>query len=176
MTATSSYIQVILPLKLEWEPFYRACGAVVGDRVRVIFSGKEYIGVVSAVDAVPQIAPEKIMPVVAIERDMERVRIEEVDLWRQVAEYYLCTVGEVYKAAYPAMKVNLEEARAAAVAKARDRRERLLASMAAKADRLRERLARKQELLERSRPGTEDRSCGHRGFRKGTPADRRSCL
>ena len=160
MTATSSYIQVILPLKLEWEPFYRACGAVVGDRVRVIFSGKEYIGVVSAVDAVPQIAPEKIMPVIAIERDMERVRIEEIDLWRQVAEYYLCTVGEVYKAAYPAMKVNLEEARAAAVAKARDRRERLLASMAAKADRLRERLARKQELLERSRPGTKARQ-GH---------------
>ena len=160
MTASSSYIQVVLPLKLEWEPFYRACGATVGDRVRVMFSGKEYIGVVSAVDSVPQIAPEKIMPVVAIERDMERVRIEEVDLWRQVAEYYLCTVGEVYKAAYPAMKVNLEEARAAAVAKARDRRERLLASMAAKADRLRERLARKQELLDRSRPGTKTRQ-GH---------------
>lgn len=160
MTASSSYIQVVLPLKLEWEPFYRACGATVGDRVRVMFSGKEYIGVVSAVDSVPQIAPEKIMPVVAIERDMEKVRIEEIALWRQVAEYYLCTVGEVYKAAYPAMKVNLEEARAAAVAKARDRRERLLASMAAKADRLRERLARKQELLERSRPGTKARQ-GH---------------
>ena len=38
-----SYIQVIIPLKLEWEPFYVASEEVnVGDRVRVVFSNKEY--------------------------------------------------------------------------------------------------------------------------------------
>ena len=80
------FIQVILPLRLEWEPYYyleakgeQAQPAVgpaavagqdhqptwpavgqdnqpdeavlkVGDRVRVDFAGKEYVGVVSAVD------------------------------------------------------------------------------------------------------------------------------
>ena len=157
MIGHPSYIQVILPLKLEWEPFYRVeeADAVIGDRVRVIFAGKEYIAVVSAVDAQPEIDPKKIMPVIALEREMERVLAEEIELWRQVADYYLCTVGEVYKAAYPATKVNLEEARAAALAKARERRERLLQSMKAKVEKISERLARKQALVEKSKPGTK---------------------
>lgn len=157
MTNSPSYIQVILPLKLEWEPFYRVeeAGVTIGDRARVIFAGKEYIAVVSAVNAQPEIDLKKIMPIVTLEREMERVLPEEIELWRQVADYYLCTVGEVYKAAYPAMKVTLEEARAAALAKARERRQRLLLSMNAKVDRIRGRLAKKQALAEKSKPGTK---------------------
>lgn len=141
MTNNTSYIQVILPLKLEWEPFYRVedSSASIGDRTRVSFAGKEYIGVVSAVNAKPEIAPEKIMRIIALEREMERIRPEEIELWRQVADYYLCTVGEVYKAAYPAIKINLEEARAAALAKARERRQRLLLSMNTKVEKIRRR-------------------------------------
>lgn len=162
-----TYIQVIIPLKLEWEPCYVVQEAVrVGDRVRVLFSNKEYVAVVSAVDVQPDVALSKIKPVVCVERDMERVLDEEIELWRQVAEYYMCTVGEVYKAAYPAMKVSLEEARAAALAKARERRERLLAGMTAKAERLRVRLERKQEALERSRPGTKAFSAHQEGVGK----------
>ena len=155
--AKTSYIQVILPLKLEWEPFYRVDeqAVAVGDRVRVIFAGKEYIGVVSAVDAQPEIDPKKIIPIVAVEKEMEKVFAQEIQLWRRVAEYYLCTVGEVYKAAYPLTKINLEEARAAALAKARERRERLLAGMRAKVEKIREKLQKKQELLEKSKPGTK---------------------
>ncbi len=157
LTNNPSYIQVILPLKLEWEPFYRMeeAGVTIGDRARVIFAGKEYIAVVSAVNAQPEIDLKKIMPIVTLEREMERVLPEEIELWRQVADYYLCTVGEVYKAAYPAMKVTLEEARAAALAKARERRQRLLLSMNAKVDRIRGRLAKKQALAEKSKPGTK---------------------
>lgn len=157
LTNNPSYIQVILPLKLEWEPFYRVeeAGVTIGDRARVIFAGKEYIAVVSAVNAQPEIDLKKIMPIVTLEREMERVLPEEIELWRQVADYYLCTVGEVYKAAYPAMKVTLEEARAAALAKARERRQRLLLSMNAKVDRIRGRLAKKQALAEKSKPGTK---------------------
>ena len=155
--ANASYIQVILPLKLEWEPFYRVDeqAVAVGDRVRVIFAGKEYIGVVSAVDAHPEIDPKKIIPIVAVEKEMEKVFAQEIQLWRRVAEYYLCTVGEVYKAAYPLTKINLEEARAAALVKARERRERLLAGMRAKVEKIREKLLKKQELLEKSKPGTK---------------------
>ena len=156
---------MILPLKLEWEPFYRVDDAAIstGERVRVCFAGKEYIGVVSAVGTQPEIDPKKIMPVIALEREMERVYPEEIELWRHVADYYLCTVGEVYKAAYPAMKVNLEEARATALGKARERRERLLGSMVAKADKVAERLQKKQLLLDRSKPGTK----AHQGHLDG---------
>ena len=151
-----SYIQVIIPLKLEWEPFYVASEEVnVGDRVRVVFSNKEYVAVVSAVDVQPEVAPDKVKPILGVERDLERIREEEIMLWRQVADYYLCTVGEVYKAAYPAMKVSLEEARAAALARARASRERMLSSMKAKAEKVQERLERKKELLAKSRPGTK---------------------
>lgn len=151
-----SYIQVIIPLKLEWEPFYVASEEVnVGDRVRVVFSNKEYVAVVSAVDVQPEVAPDKVKPILGVERDLERIREEEITLWRQVADYYLCTVGEVYKAAYPAMKVSLEEARAAALARARASRERMLSSMKAKAAKVAERLERKKELLAKSRPGTK---------------------
>lgn len=164
MTQTS-YIQVILPLKLEWEPFYRVNedDVTIGDRARVCFAGKEYICVVSNVDAQPEIAPEKILPIVCIEREMEKIYPEEIQLWRRVAEYYLCTVGEVYKAAYPSIKVNLEEARATALAKARERRERLLAGMVAKVGKIQERLHKKQELLAKSKPGTK----AHQGHQEG---------
>lgn len=168
MTTAPSYIQVILPLKLEWEPFYRTdiSDVSVGDRVKVCFAGKEYTGVVSIVNARPEIAREKIMPVIALERDMERVMTEEIELWRQVAEYYMCTVGEVYKAAYPATKVNMEEARAAALAKARDRRARLLLSMNAKVEKIRERLAKKQALIAKSKPGTKALHTHQEGLEK----------
>ena len=91
------YISVILPLKLEWEPCYRigtgreipdqvgddrpevgqSAGIEVGQRVRVRFAGKEYVGVVSRVDIVPDIAPEKIQPVLEVETSMEKVLEEE---------------------------------------------------------------------------------------------------
>ena len=157
MTVITSYIQVVLPLKLEWEPFYRVeeNDVVIGDRARVIFAGKEYIGVVSAVNVQPEIEPKKIMTIVGLEREMEKVLPEEIELWRQVADYYLCTIGEVYKAAYPAIKVNLEEARATALAKARQKREKLHLSMKAKVEKIRERLAKKHALLEKSKLGTK---------------------
>ena len=157
MSASTSYIQVILPLKLEWEPFYRVelTDVALGERVRVVFARKEYIGVVSVVNAQPELDLKKIMPIVGREREMERVLPEEVELWRKVADYYLCTVGEVYKAAYPAIKVNLEEARAVALTKARQRREKLLLSMKAKIEKIRERVEKKQALIEKSKPGTK---------------------
>ena len=49
-----TYIQVILPLRLEWEPCYRVPEGIevqVGDRVRLLFAKQEYIGTISAVDA-----------------------------------------------------------------------------------------------------------------------------
>ena len=88
--ANSSYIQVILPLKLEWEPFYRVDNqeVAVGDRIRVVFAGKEYVGVASAVDAQPEIDTKKILPIIAVEREMEKVFAQEIQLWRPVGFDY----------------------------------------------------------------------------------------
>ena len=100
------YIQVILPLKLEWEPFYslpEGMEVEVGSRVRVIFANAFYTGCVSRVDAEPGMDPERIMPIEAVEEGLPAVSAEEIGFWRSLAAYYLCSVGEVYKVAYPAL-------------------------------------------------------------------------
>jgi len=102
-----TFIQVILPLRLEWDPCYylpEGMQAEVGSRVRVLFAHKEYIGAVSAVDVVPETAVERILPILSVESGLPQVLPEEIRLWKAVASYYLCSVGEVYKAAYPALK------------------------------------------------------------------------
>lgn len=152
------YISVILPLKLEWEPSYYVPSEEnvrIGDRVRVIFANRKYLGVVSATGITPEIDTRRVLPVLNIERDMESVFPEEIALWRQVAEYYLCSVGEVYKAAYPAEKVNIEEARAAALAKTEQRRGKIADGIRSKIDRLRLRLDKKKQLLQRAKDGTK---------------------
>ena len=110
-----TYISVILPLKLEWEPCYALPEGVrvqVGNRVRVPLAGKEYVGVVSAVDVMPQTDKSRIKAVMSVEEGLPDVLPEEIRLWRAVADYYLCSVGEVYKAAYPALKLGQEEVEA----------------------------------------------------------------
>ena len=114
------YIRVILPLKLAWEPCYRTSEEVrTGMRVNVTFSGRKYTGVVSETDVVPDVDAKRILPVNAVERHMEAIGEKELALWRFMAEYYLCTIGEVYKQAYPAAKTAGEEVRA----RAEERRE-----------------------------------------------------
>ena len=101
------YIQVILPLKLDWEPYYELPEGMevkVGDRVRVIFANAFYVAAVSATDVVPSLDPARIVPVEALEQGLPAITPEEIGFWKIVADYYLCAVGEVYKAAYPQMK------------------------------------------------------------------------
>ena len=100
--AKTPFIQVIVPLRLEWEPFYRLENAQVGDRVQVQFARREYVGVVSALDVQPQTAPERILE--ARKTDLPPIHPREIAFWRQISEYYLCSEGEVYKAAYPVLK------------------------------------------------------------------------
>lgn len=161
-----TYISVILPLRLEWEPCYyvssdRESGEgyeiAVGDRVRVKFAFREYVGVVSAVGMTPDIEPEKIMPVTAVENGLERIAPEEIELWRRVAEYYLCSIGEVYKAAYPVTKINLEEARSAAAERASQRREKILSTMRDRIARIQAKIQKKTAMAEKSREGTKAR-------------------
>lgn len=197
------FIQVILPLRLEWEPFYYVEGGAfenaralrwlesciepqaqrpewrkeveisVGDRVRVNFSGKEYVGVVSAVDVKKEAEAmgivDRVKPIDGMAEGLEPVGKEEIELWRQIAEYYLCTVGEVYKAAYPASKVEEEAVQArreAAQAQKEERQKEIQAkkeeqnrvrlekktiNLKERIDKLRERIAKKEELAGKAR-------------------------
>lgn len=159
--AELTYISVILPLKLDWEPCYSipegmpAGSVAVGDRVKVTFAGKAYSGVVSGVGIQPDTEPSKIKAFDCLEDGLERIFPEEIELWKKVAVYYMCTVGEVYKAAYPVGKINLEEAHAASIARSMARQERLLESMRLKTQRIQERLEKKQELAEKAKDGTK---------------------
>ena len=156
------YITVIVPLKLEWEPCYYIPEEIaevnVGDRVKVIFANKEYTGTVSAVNFTPDIAPEKILPINSLETGLEKITPGEIALWRMVSEYYLCSIGEVYKAAYPAKKVNLEEARASAMKTAADRRERLLEAMRLKVQDMQGKVEAKKARVMTFKEGTKGRA------------------
>lgn len=198
------FIQVILPLRLEWEPFYyqeielsesagdasglfsvTSTGSVtgnggsvservdsetgkgnpvkkggreqvrVGERVRVNFAGKEYVGVVSVENAGKQAEAmgivDKVKPIVGMAKGLELVTQEEIALWRQIAEYYLCTVGEVYKAAYPAQKVEKEVVQARHEALKEEREEKNRAKIEDKIKRLEERVEKKAEMAAKAR-------------------------
>ena len=83
--AEKQYISVILPLKLEWIPCYRADMEVgLGDRVRVRFANKEYIGVTYRTGITPELSHEKIKNIISIEREMPSVLPQEMELWQNV--------------------------------------------------------------------------------------------
>ncbi len=111
----TNYISVILPLKLEWEPCYALPSEItaeIGDRVKVVFANRQYIGTVSATGIRPDTDPSKIREIISVEDGLEKIFPQEIELWKAIAGYYLCSIGEVYKAAYPSGKVSMEEARA----------------------------------------------------------------
>ena len=157
----AAYIKVILPLRLEWEPCYRLPEGIapesiaVGDRIKVRFVNKIYSGVVSETGIKPETDPFRIREIEKIEDDLEKILPEEIELWRRVSDYYMCSIGEVYKAAYPVGKINLEEARAAALARVRQKQKRVLDSMRQKVSRIEERLRKKEELIQKVKPGTK---------------------
>ena len=97
------YVQVILPLKLPFEPTYEAPdGTRTGDYVRVNLAGKDYIGVVSA--TVTE-ASRKVKPVMARLPKLPSESSSTLAFWKTMAGYYLCTVGEVFKCARPTARL-----------------------------------------------------------------------
>lgn len=155
---------MIVPLKLEWEPVYALGGAVkefctthgkesrdvvaVGDRVRLRFAGKEYVAVVSRVNVNPTTAPDKVKTVEEV-LDWPAVGMEEIELWRQIASYYMCSIGEVYKMAYPSMKMiasGMSRNAKAELRAQRDYEKHLL-----RIGRIKERIERREEQLRRAK-------------------------
>lgn len=108
------YAEVILPLALGSTFTYRLPEALsrdvrVGSRVIVPFGKRKfYTGIVANI--VPEAPKEYQVKDVLYVLDAQPVlRNPQLRLWEWMAEYYLCSIGEVYKAAVPAgMKIESE--------------------------------------------------------------------
>ena len=153
---------MILPLKLDWEASYfvpQEMGPIeIGDRVRVIFANKKYLAVVSATDVTPNVDTKRVMSILKIEREMRRIKKEEIKLWQNIAEYYLCSIGEVYKTAYPSEKISSEETHLAALQKIENSRRKLQTQIEAKIAKLEERLGKKTAIAETAKDGTKTKA------------------
>ena len=154
MTGTERrYITVLLPLKIEWEPYYsvpEGMEAMTGDWVNVVFANRSYQGIVTQTEVIPETRPEKIRDISGKSEGLKPVIPEEIRLWRMVADYYLCTVGEVFKAAYPLMKISEAEKLARRQEAERQRRLKMTETLNLKIGKITERLLEKQEKLANS--------------------------
>lgn len=125
MTAAPAYVQVLLPLRLGWIPTYASAVPLeAGQRVCVALGRRRYDGVVWRCTDRPDLPPERIQPVLAVQDELPRVTAEELRFWQFLSDYYLCTLGEVYKAAYPLLKIRSERSAADSLTRLRTRLEK----------------------------------------------------
>lgn len=108
------YAEIILPLPLNALYTYRIPEPMtdqikVGSRVIVQFGAKKlYTGIVSSITP---IAPEgyDVKDILATLDSYPITKHPQLKLWQWISEYYLCAIGDVYKAAMPAgLKVESE--------------------------------------------------------------------
>lgn len=127
------FYQVILPLKLEWEPWYCSdTDLPVGRRVKVNFGRKEYLGVIHRISTDPGIPSSRILPFNDVPEQMADITPEEISFWEFISDYYLCTIGEVYREAYPAMKIRGEEAPQREIGRLQDKLGKIEAELASR--------------------------------------------
>lgn len=142
------YVQVLLPLKLEWTPWYSTEEPVrVGQRVEVIFARKARTGVIVRISGQPDIDPSKVERLQNTDTGLPDITPNELRLWDFISNYYLCTPGEVFKAAYPASKLRSECIGVQIDRRAVQSRERMEAALQRKVDTLAQRLLAKEEQL-----------------------------
>lgn len=100
-----TYAEVILPLPIRANFTYSVPEEMIpflqtGSRVLVQFGRKKfYTGIISHTH---QNKPEyEVKPISEIMDNHPIIRYPQLNLWRWIAEYYLCTEGDVMKAALP---------------------------------------------------------------------------
>lgn len=106
MFPQKKYISVILPLKLRGFLTYGIPSNTqqpiqIGTWITVSVKGKLKLGVVSAIytETPYGIDPEKIIDIDSV-LERKPVRKCDIEFWKSIAEYYMCTIGEVFKAVY----------------------------------------------------------------------------
>lgn len=103
----NEFANVILPLKPEGpftyavpEPLRSRIG--VGYRVTVPFGKRHfYTGIVDSLSPVAPDSSMQLKDIVDVLDNSPVVHPGQIALWRWIADYYLCSTGEVYKAAIP---------------------------------------------------------------------------
>ena len=103
------YIQAILPLPLEGTFTYSVPQDLedkikVGMRVVVPCGQKKtYTALcVEVTDKKPNIGVKNIKCIYSVLDDMPMLLPQQLKLWQWMADYYMCTLGDIYKAALPA--------------------------------------------------------------------------
>ena len=140
------FISVIIPLKINWLPVYRCSRQIkVGSRVRVEFAHKLYVGVVAECDVACELPEAQVLEVAEIADGLPEVSANELKLWQFVSEYYMCSIGEVYRAAYPKERVQDEEALCSRAARLAERQRVANEKLREKLNRKLERLLRRKE-------------------------------
>ncbi len=112
---SQQYAQVILPLPIAG-PFTYRVPADMADRVRtgsrviVQFGAKRYYtAVVASISSLCPDASVMLKDITMVLDPEPIIRTPQLRFWDWIASYYLCTVGEVFKAALPAgLKVESE--------------------------------------------------------------------
>ena len=149
---SEKYISVLLPLKIDWMPYYRLPqgeSAGPGEWVRVNFANREYCGIVTGTVPAPD-NPEKIKDILHVERNLPPVTDKELSLWKMVAEYYMCSAGEVFKAAYPSVRISQTEALAKKIEKERQRKEKAAGALKSRIAGIEDKIRQKEMLLGKS--------------------------
>lgn len=104
------YVRVVVPVKFPGAVLYGDPGLALetGDWVDVRFGARTLKGVVSQTGCRADLDPGKIRDVLGKDGHCRALE-QEIRLWEMMAEYYMCSVGEVFRSAYPAGKVEREE-------------------------------------------------------------------
>lgn len=108
------FAEVILPLPLDATFTYSVPPEMserigIGYRVIVPFGKKKFLTAI--VSSLTPIKPEgfEVKEIAMVLDDHSIIRHPQLKLWGWIADYYLCTIGDVYKAAVPAgLKVESE--------------------------------------------------------------------
>ena len=110
-----SYISVILPIKWDGEVFYginseQRQSLAPGCWVEVSFGKRTLQAVVRRILEWKDL-PYHNLEIKSIGKVLEKspVSAREIRFWNTVAGYYLCSVGEVFKAAYPILTLRQQE-------------------------------------------------------------------
>lgn len=100
------FVDVILPLPIHSSFTYSIPEALedevqIGSRVLVNFGKKKYFtGIVEAIHS-NQPKGYEIKPIMAVLDSEPILRYPQLNFWKWISEYYLCSPGEVFKAAVP---------------------------------------------------------------------------
>lgn len=87
------YLSYLIPEELEGK-------VSVGSRVKVAVKYISCIAVVVEITPDPRYESDKIKSIIEVE-NYPLIRESEIDFWKSISNYYLCTIDEVYKAADP---------------------------------------------------------------------------